>query len=133
MCVLPTPTDLAEQFAILNTRTVRNDYTVQLHNVVYQLPRNTVVNARAKVVIKLYLDGSIVIFAGENKLKYTIIDNYVKSNKPDKKQSVDKTQAPTKWTPPANHPFRQNYKSEKKYRQQSNSSQLQELGRIYGG
>ncbi len=132
VCVLPTPTDLAEQFAILNTRTVQNDYTVQLHNVVYQLPRNTVVNARAKVVIKLYLDGSIVIFAGENKLKYTIVDNYVKPNKPHKKQSVDKTQVPTKWTPPANHPFRQNYKSEKKYRQQSNSSQLQELGRIYG-
>ena len=132
-CVLPTPAVLAEQFAILSTRTVRNDYTVQLHNVVYQLPRNTIVNARAKVVIKHYLDGTIVILARGNKLKYTIIDNYVKPNKPDKKQSVDKTQVPTKRTPPANHPFRQNYKSEKKHRQQSNSSQLQEIGRIYGG
>lgn len=132
-CVLPTPTDLAEQFAILNTRTVRNDYTVQLHNVVYQLPRNTVVNARAKVVIKRYLDGSIAIFAGKEKLKYTIIDNYEKPSKSDKKQSVAKTQSTTKWTPPASHPYRQNYKPEKKNSSPSNSRKLQELGRIYGG
>lgn len=132
-CVLPTLADLTEQFAILNTRTVRNDYTVQLDNVVYQLPKNTVVNARAKVVIKRYLDRSIAIFAGEHKLKYTIINNYVKPNKIDREQSVDKKQAATKWTPPATHPYRQNYNPEKPHRQQSNSSQLQNLGRFYGG
>jgi len=131
-CVLPTPADLAEQFAILNTRTVRNDYTVQLHNVVYQLPKNTIVNARAKVLIKQYLDGHIAIFAGKNKLKFTPIENYVKPAKDDKKV-VANNPAPTKYSPPQNHPFRQQYKPEKKYHYPSSSKQLEQLGQLYGG
>ncbi len=34
------PVELARHFAIENIRTVRNDYTVQLNNVVYQLSKN---------------------------------------------------------------------------------------------
>jgi hypothetical protein len=129
-CVLPTPADLAEQFTIQNIRTVRNDYTVQLHTVVYQLPRNTVVNARAKVVIKQYLDGSIAIFAGNNKLKYTIIEHYVKLVKDDKTYVIKNQIA--KYVPPIDHPYRQKYKPETIYRYQTSSKQLQNLGDLYG-
>lgn len=130
-CVLPTPADLAEQFTIHNIRTVRNDYTVQLRKIVYQLPKNTVVNARAKVLIKHYLDGSIAIFAGNRKLEYKTIENYVNSIKDDKIFAI-KTTATTKHIPPKDHPYRQ-YKPEKKYRYKSGVKQLQELGRFYGG
>lgn len=129
-CVLQTAADLAEQFTINNTRTVRNDYTVQLHNVVYQLPKNTIVNARAKVVIKLYLDGQMAIFAGKNKLKYTIVQNYIKPDKIEKTM-VTKHNMISKYIPPKDHPYRQQYKPEKHYRSQSSSERLQELGRFY--
>ncbi len=131
-CVLPTPADLAEQFTIQNIRTVRNDYTVQLRKVVYQLPRNTVINARAKVFIKQYLDGHIAVFAGSHELKYTVIENYVKSIKNDEVLAIKK-QTVVKYTPPKDHPYRQLYKPEHKSHRQSNSKQLQKLGRFYGG
>lgn len=132
-CVLPTPADLAGQFTIQNIRTVRNDYTVQLNTIVYQLPRNSVVNARAKVVMKQYLDGSIGIFAGNVKLAHTIIESYVKPVQPIKNTSKVTQQSAMRYVSPKDHPFRKNYKPEKLHRYPSGSKQLQELGSLYGG
>lgn len=128
-CDLPTPTVLAEQFTIDTIRTVRNDYTIQFNNVHYQLPKNTIVNAKAKVIIKTYLDESLAIFAGKNKLKYTVIENYVRPLINDK-NNTSNTKTKPKYIPPLNHQFRQ-YKPEKKYRQQSSSAQLQKMGCLY--
>ena len=129
-CVLPTPADLAEQFTIQHTRIVRNDYTVQLNTIVCQLQRDSAVNARAKVIIKQYLDGHLVIFAGKYELKYSIIENYVKPIEINK-SPVNITQPALKYTPPKSHPYRQQYKPEKKYNYPSTIKQLQKLAHIY--
>ncbi len=131
-CDLPTPADLAEQFAIQTTRTVRNDYTVSLDSIVYQLHKNSVVNARSKVLIKHYMDGSIRIFSGKIELQYTIIDDYkTKHSKQSNNYRLNNKPITTKFTPPKDHPFRQ-YKPERKYRYATSSKQLQELGSYYG-
>jgi transposase len=130
--VLPTPAELAEQFTINNTRTVRNDYTVTLYNVVYQLSRSAIVNARGKVIIKKYLDGHIAIFASNKQLNYHVIENYV-TPIIEKNPHINKTQIIRKYTPAIDHPYRQQYKPEKLYHYASGTKQLQELGRYYGG
>lgn len=127
--VLPTAVDLAEQFTINNTRTVRNDYTVQLNNVVFQLSKTAIVNARAKVVIKLYLDGHIAIFAGMAPLEYSIIQNYIKPEN-ETILAINLSVAP-KHVPPIDHPYKQRYRPEKAYRYPSSSRQLDDLGIYY--
>ena len=128
-CVLPTPADLAEQFTIQNIRTVRNDYTVQLKTIVYQLPRDSVVNARAKVLVKRYLDGRIAIFAGKYELKYSVIENYVKPEVIDKVKITQVTHS--KHIPDKTHPYKQQYKQEKRYHHASDINRLQYVGQIY--
>ena len=128
-CVLPTPADLAEQFTIQNIRTVRNDYTVQLKTIVYQLPRDSMVNARAKVLMKRHLHGRIAIFAGKYELKYSVIENYVKP------EVIDKVRInqviPPKHIPDKTHPYKQQYKQEKRYHYASGTNRLQYVGQIY--
>ena len=130
-CVLPTPADLAEQFTIQNIRTVRNDYTVQLNTQVYQLSKNSVVNARSKVTIKQYLDGHISIFAGMHELKYNRIENYMKPVD-NSKSKVKQDRILTRQVPPKTHPYKQQYKPEKKYRYATSSKQLEGFGTYYG-
>ena len=131
-CVLPTPADLAEQFTIQNTRTVRNDYTVQLNTIVYQLSRKSVVNARAKVIIKQYLDGTMAIFAGKYMLQYQSIENYVKPLINHDRTSNNNQVVPRCVQRMGQH-FKQHYKPEKTYRYSSSSKQLQTVGQFYGG
>ena len=128
-CVLPTPADLAEQFTIQNIRTVRNDYTVQLKTIVYQLPRDSVVNARAKVLVKRYLDGRIALFAGKYELKYSVIENYVKPEVIGKVKITQVTHS--KHIPDKTHPYKQQYKQEKRYHHASDINRLQYVGQIY--
>lgn len=132
-CVLPTPADLAEQFTIQNTRTVRNDYTVQLNTIVYQLSKGSVINARAKVTMKQYLDGRIAIFAGNHQLQYHRIDNYVKQPVGNFNKISRNLLPKLKDKLPRGQHFKQHYKSEKIHRYASTSKQLQALGQIYGG
>lgn len=126
--VLPTDTELAQRFTIDNTRTVRNDYTVHLDKIAYQLSRKSAINHGAKVIIKRYLDGNIAIFAGKVKLEYQILTNYVK---PIKKAKVYIPFAPSKpYIPPAAHPFRK-YRT-KPNKQVAGTKQLLQLGDYYG-
>ena len=123
---------LAQFFTLDNTRVVRNDYTVQLNNVVYQLSRKSVINARSKVVIKENaIDKSITIWADKVQLDYNVVDNYVRQ--PQDKYTSKKlpTQVSKKQVQPKNHPFRQ-YRLERINRAQSNSKQLELLGKVYG-
>ena len=125
--VLPTPAVLAEQFTIHNTRTVRNDYTLQLNNQVYQLSKNSMVNPRAKVIIKKYLDGQTAIFAGNHKLQYQKIENYTKPIIEPKSPYVQNQPIKT-YTPSKTHPYKSNYKNEKKYKNASSVKQLEWVG-----
>jgi hypothetical protein len=111
---------------------VRNDYTVQLNNVVYQLSRKSVINARSKVVIKENaIDKSITIWADKTQLDYKVIDNYVRQ--PQDKCITKELQKHTikKYEQPKDHPFRQ-YRQKRVSKSQSSSKQLEFLGRIYG-
>jgi transposase len=123
---------LVQFFTLNNTRVVRNDYTVQLNNVVYQLSRKSVINARSKVVIKENaIDKSITIWADKTQLDYKVIDNYVRQ--PQDKCITKELQKHTikKYEQPKDHPFRQ-YRQKRVSKSQSSSKQLEFLGRIYG-
>jgi hypothetical protein len=123
---------LVQLFTLDNTRVVRNDYTIQLNNVVYQLSKKSVINARAKVIIKENtIDKSITIWANKTQLDYKVIDNYVKpteykatSKKPSDKISRKSVQS-------KEHPFRQ-YRPERIKPPKSTSKQLELLGKYYG-
>ena len=78
--------------------------------------------------MKQYLDGTIAIFAGKNKLEYTVIKNYVKSTETNKTPATKNQSIPT-YTLDKDHPYRQQYRPEKKYNYPSNATQLQQLGR----
>ena len=123
---------LAQFFTLNNTRVVRNDYTIQLNNVVYQLSRKSVINARAKVVIKEnIIDKSITIWADKTRLNYKVIDNYVRQ--PQDKYTTKKPLelGVKKYTPSTEHPLK-HYRPKKVRRTTSNSTQLELLGRYYG-
>ena len=130
-CDLPTAADLAERFTIQNTRTVRNDYTVQFNTQVYQLSKDSIVNARSKVTIKHYLDGHTSIFAGIYELKYNKIENYTKPVD-NSKSKVQQDRILPRHVPPKTHPYKQQYKLEKKYRYATSSKQLDSVGIYYG-
>ena len=128
--VLPTDTELATFFTLDNTRVVRNDYTVHLNKVVYQLSKNSVINHGAKVTIKQHLDGNITIFANSTQLEYSIIHNYIKPIKETKRfVPFAVTKKPKQ---DSNHPYRQNYKQQKSKRQTSTTQYLQFVGNYYG-
>ena len=80
--------------------------------------------------MKQYLDGTIAIFAGKNKLEYTVVKNYIKSAKTDKIPAIN-NQAIPRYIPDKDHPYRQQYRPEKKYNYPSSATQLQQLGQIY--
>jgi hypothetical protein len=78
-CIAISQADLYNAVTIDFSRTVRNNYTVQCNNIIYQLSRTAVVNAGAKVVIKQYLHGEILIFAERTRLDYEIVTHIQKS------------------------------------------------------
>jgi hypothetical protein len=126
---LVDPAKLAQQFTMDNTRIVRNDYTVQLDNVVYQLSKKSVINSHSKVLIKQDLQQQITIWAGNTMLDYKVLKNYIRPLR----SNNTKEQKPNKVTyvPPVNHPFRK-YKPEKNYSVISGSKQLEYVGSYYG-
>ena len=119
-------------FTLDNTRVVRNDYTVQLNNIVYQLSKKSVVNARSKVVIKQnVIDGSLTIWADNTQLDYKIIEDYIRPPKDEPKVKINSDATRKSYIQPKDHPFRQ-YRPEKTNPGQSSSTQLELLGIYYG-
>lgn len=78
-CVkLPQPR-LYEFFTIDDYRIVRNDYTIQFNNRVYQLNNHKQLRPKTRVTIKTYMDGKIAIFANRHRLEYKLIEDYQRS------------------------------------------------------
>jgi transposase len=75
-CLRIPPKQLKNYFTIDYTRVLRNDYTIAFKGNIYQLERNTVVNAQSKVTVKIHLDHSMTIHTGKHQLKYQLIENY---------------------------------------------------------
>ena len=123
---------LVQFFTLDNTRVVRNDYTVQLNNIVYQLSKKSVVNARSKVVIKQnVIDGSLTIWTDNTQLDYKIIEDYIRPPKDEPKVKINSDATRKSYIQPKDHPFRQ-YRPEKTNPGQSSSTQLELLGIYYG-
>jgi transposase len=74
----PTEKELTQYFTIDTTRTVRNDYTIAYKGQILQLAKDSVVNAKSRVYVKLYLNGSIKIYAGKTEIAYSVVENYIK-------------------------------------------------------
>ena len=124
--VLLTTTELAHHFTIDTTRTVRNDYTISYQKQILQLDKASVVNANSKVQVKLYLNGSIKVYAGKYNLNYTIIEDYIK---PTIERTIKQTINPDKMKETS--PWRQ-YKSKiYKTTKASSSEYLEKMSRFY--
>jgi hypothetical protein len=121
-----TAAELAQHFTIDTTRTVRNDYTISYNGQILQLAKASIINANSKVQVKLYLNGSIKVYAGKYDFKYTIIENYVKPviERPIK-QAVKRDRA--KETSPWRQYTPKTYKSTKT----SSSDYLDKMSRFY--
>jgi hypothetical protein len=129
--VLPTESDLAQQFSIESTRTVRNDYTVSFKSVVYQIIKVRNIKPRSKVQISQHLDGSMTINFNKNKLEYVRLDNYLK---PEIKKEKINPYFTTKRTSSTNeaHPYKVHYKPERKNQKPSDYKQLDLIAKLYG-
>lgn len=128
--VLPTEADLAQQFTITKSRTVRNDYTVSFNSNVYQIVKVRNISPRSKVQINEHLDGSMTISSGKTSLEYIKLENYTKPIKiidPKTKVSYKVPIIQNK-----NHPYKSSYKPERKTSQTSGQKQLDFIGRYYG-
>lgn len=128
--VLPTESDLAQQFSITSNRTVRNDYTVSFNSVVYQIVKVRNIRPRSKVQINQHLDGSMTISSGNINLEYIKLENYSKPIVPPKPkpQILNKVKISQNKT----HPYKLSYRPEKKNKQTSDQKQLDFIAKYYG-
>jgi hypothetical protein len=67
---------LIEYFTIDDTRIVRNDCTIQYKTQIMQLAKHKLIRPKAKITIKTYLDGKIVVTVGKYRIPATIVTNY---------------------------------------------------------
>lgn len=75
-CIKLPKSKLCEYFTIDEYRIVRNDYTIQFKNKVFQLNRHLRLRPKTRVTIKTYMNGKIAIFANRYRLEYTLIEDY---------------------------------------------------------
>lgn len=129
LCVLPTEADLAQQFTLTNSRTVRNDYTVSFNSDVYQITEIRNIKPRTKVQINQHLDGRMTISINGNNLKYTKLENYAKPIEIKKPKPLVIYKTPS--IPNKNHPYKSRYKPERKNLQTSGQKQLDFIARYY--
>lgn len=129
--VLPTEADLAQQFNIESSRTVRNDYTVSFNSVVYQITEVRNIKPRCKVQINQHLDGTMNISFNNNTIAYVKLDNYVK---PEIKKDNKMRSFTTKriCIPNETHPYKAHYKPERKNQKASDFKQLDLIAKLYG-
>lgn len=106
--------DLDAIFSHQETRTVRNDHTIQYYNVVYQLAagRETPRLRRAKVVVELRLDETIRVRLNGHYLPCSVIapaacapQEQGASKRPRRRSQA--TRQP--YTPPPDHPWRTSF------------------------
>lgn len=96
-------------FSVQSKRVVNNDFTIQFKNRFYQLVelQQTTVRARDKILVEEWLDGTIHFSLREKYLNFTVLPERPKKIK---QPPLILTTHKLNWKPPANHPWRQNYK-----------------------
>jgi hypothetical protein len=112
-----TEKQLAELDGIMSIqleRTVFNDYTVRIHNGYYQLEevQPTTVYKKVKVIVEEWLTGEIKIKLKDHYLNYFKLPERPKKEIDIKLPALTLKKS-TAHIPPANHPWRQNYLTQK--------------------
>ena len=100
-------------FSIHSTRVVMNDFTVQFKNQYFQLDQQQplTVCRKDKILIEEHLDGTTKLKLHEKELRYTVL--------PKRPEKVYKLKVPALTTgqptykPPANHPWRRQFLTNK--------------------
>ncbi len=96
-------------FSVHSTRVVMNDFTVQFKNQYLQLNQQqpVVVCRKDKILIEEYLDGSIKLKLRDKKLSYTVLPK--RPEKVHKLKILALTTGKATYKPPANHPWRRQF------------------------
>jgi hypothetical protein len=77
-CTFLPQAELDKAFTIKHYRKVKNDYTIQFKNMIYQLPKKAYLYVKSDVLITIDLADNIAIYAGSLKLAFTAqaLDEY---------------------------------------------------------
>ena len=105
---------LPQIFSIQNERKVMNDYTILFENKFYQLDRiqPTTVYKKDTVIVERHLNGDTKINLKEHYLGYEELPERPKKEIDIKLIALTK-QRQSDWKPPANHPWRNQFISQK--------------------
>jgi hypothetical protein len=100
--------------SVQSERTVFNDYTIRIHNNYYQLEETqpTTVYKKTKVIVEEWLTGEIKIRLRDSYLNYFKLPERPKKEIDIKLPALTLKKS-TAHIPPANHPWRQNYLTQK--------------------
>lgn len=71
-CTFLPQAELDKAFTIKHYRKVKNDYTIQFRNMIYQLPKKSYLYTKSDVLITVDLSNNIAIYAGSLKLDFTV-------------------------------------------------------------
>ena len=96
----PHSRELDRFLCIREERTVKNDYTISYEGKLYQIEQMT--RAR-KVVVEERLDGSLHVMHGDQDLRYRMIAEPPKKQRPVKPPTLI---AKRSWAPAADHPWK---------------------------
>lgn len=104
---------LSDIFSNHSTRVVMNDFTVQFKNRYFQLDQQQPVTVcrKDKILIQEHLDGGLTLKLRGKELRFTILPK-----RPEKMTKLKLPALPTSrptWKPPANHPWRRQFSTNK--------------------
>ena len=103
--VLSDDQDLLRELSIQEERVVQNDWTVRWKNGFLQLPRESDVQPKQRIIVCSQMDGRVRLFAGDRELSYSTNRTQPKSpNPPIKRPGPTKSNQGQK--PAASHPWR---------------------------
>jgi len=97
-------------FSIQSKRKVNNDFTIQFKNTWHQLTelQPTTVRAKDRIIVEVWLDGTIHFSLREKYLNYTVLPERPKKIK---QLPLILTTHKLNWKPPPNHPWRQYHRA----------------------
>jgi len=98
---IPKGINLDRVFSIKDKAVLRNDFTVQYNNKLYQILEPT---AAKEVTLEERLNGKLCIYYKDTQLKYKLIDK--KPQKPQQPPKSRHTFGGKRFVPPKDHPYR---------------------------
>ena len=105
--------NLISAFSVHSTRVVMNDFTIQFKNQYFQLSQQqpVIVCRKDKILIEEHLDGATKLKLRGKELRYAVLPK--RPNKEFKLKIPALTTGKPAYKPPANHPWRQQFLTNK--------------------